>query len=255
MQPDYDDLDDLEEGGFNWMLAVVLLLAVAGFFSLAWYAYQTGSQQTDNGEVVVIKADPSPVKEKPKDPGGMTFPHQEKTIYDALNSKKKDGSVEISILPNAEEPDMNAVDNEPAAEPADKKVADIIQRAVEDMQKQNREPKVVEPAPEPVTPPKPEATPKPVVQPKAEPAPVAATGERIQLGAFRSNVEAEKQWEKILRGNKDVLGGKPHQVVRADLGAKGVFYRLRVAGFNSEADAKSACKALSGRGQGCFVVR
>lgn len=249
MQPDYDDLDDLEEGGFNWMLVTVLLLAVAGFFSLAWYAYQTGAQHGENGDVLVIQADPSSVRSKPDDAGGRSFPNQEKTIYNAVNGTSGD-AVEIHLRPEADAPKM--ADDQISA---DEKVAELLQRAVREAQNQ--------PAPKP----KPEAVvaPKAPVAVKAKPTPksapvadvpqVAGSGERVQLGAFRSNAEAEKHWQKLARANGDLLKGKPHQVVRADLGAKGVFYRLRVAGFNDKDAAKALCKQLSSRGQGCFVVQ
>ena len=246
MQTDFDDYDDLDEGGFNWMLVTVLLLAIAGFFSLAWYAYQTGSQHAPQGEMLVIKADPAPVKEKPEDAGGREFPHQEKTIYEAVNGQKEEDGVTVSIMPPAEEPQVDE-----APEPADEKVAAIIKKAVEDMQQKKQpaaEPEESEPEPTVI---EPETTSKPEPTPSAP----ASKGSRIQLGAFRSNVEAEKMWQKIYRANKDVLGDKPHQVMRADLGSKGVFYRLRVAGFDDDDAAKSVCKTLSARKQGCFVVR
>lgn len=258
MQPDYDDLDGLEEGGFNWMLVTVLLLAVAGFFSLAWYAYRTGTQHADGGDVVVIKADPSPVREKPEDAGGRTFAHQDKTIYEAI-SGDGDETVEIRLQPEAEEPDLSALETEEPVS-ADAKVAQMLQNAMRDVQEEANQAKQDEveaspaPAPAPVkSEPKPAPVPAPVAT-ESTPAPVGS-GERVQLGAFRSNAEAEKHWQKVAKANGDLLGGKPHQVVRADLGDKGVFYRLRVAGFADAQAAKALCKALSARGQGCFVVQ
>lgn len=268
MQPNYDDLDDLEEGGFNWMLVTVLLLAVGGFFSLAWYAYQTGSKGTQSDEVLVIKADPAPMREKPLDEGGREFAHQEKTIYDAVK-EGTDGSVEIQLKPEADDPDLTpepVMADDPI--PADQKVAEILQRAVKEVQAE--QPAAAAPAPEAkVTPvvvaekPKEVAkpTPAPAEKPKAPaakpaaPAPLATSGERVQLGAFRSRAEAEKQWQKLQKTSADVLGGKPYQVVEANLGEKGIYYRLRAAGFNSSADAKAACSAITGRGQPCLVVR
>jgi cell division protein FtsN len=235
MQPDYDDLDDLDEGGFNWMLVSVLLLAVTGFFALAWYAYQTGASQ-----VVVIKADATPVRARPENAGGREFLHQEKTIYEAINPEPS-APLRVTLQPAAQEPQLMS---------ADEKVAEILQRAVSDAQKKAAE---VKPAPVVVEAPKP--------APKAEPAPapvaaaLATSGERVQLGAFRSKAEAEKNWQKIARAHGSLLKGKPHQVVRADLGSKGVFYRLRVAGFNDADAAKALCKRLSAKGQGCFLVR
>lgn len=279
MQSDYDDYDAYEpEGGFNWVLVAVLLLAVACFFALAWYAYETGTKPVEGGEVVVIKADPDPVKTAPEDPGGIAFPHQDKTIYEAVEPGE-DGSVEVVLMPEAEEPEMPEPEPEAALQPdeaptpADQKIAEIIQQAVRDTQQQQTENRPVGAAQPEAVAPKPKPEPQPLVtddpfepagertkspadptQPQPD-TPPALTGERIQLGAFRNHVEAEKHWRKLVRAHKDVLEGKPHQVIRADLGQRGVFYRLRAAGFDTAQEAKAACDALSRRGQGCFVVQ
>jgi hypothetical protein len=42
--------------------------------------------------------------------------------------------------------------------------------------------------------------------------------------------------------------------VRADLGAKGIFYRLRL-NFDAQSDAKSSCKKLTAKGMSCFVSK
>lgn len=268
MQPDYEDLED-DESGFNWMLVIVLLLAVAGFISLAWYAYQTGSAPSQSGEVVVITADQSPVKRRPADPGGREFRHQDKTVYEAMRGPADVEQGEVVIRPDPEEPvAMPNTQAQGRSQSADRKVAEIIQNAVKDMQQQEAEKEKARQAAAKkiITPP--EKARAPV---KEKPAPVAqdtrktankeqsvaavATGERIQLGAYRSNVEAERQWRKIRAANKDLLGGKPHQVIRADLGGRGVFYRLRVAGFDSQESAQAMCRSLSARKQACFVVR
>ena len=265
MQADYDDYDELEQGGLNWMLVTVLLLAVGGFFALAYYAYQTGTQPAAPGDVIVIQADPSPIKVAPEEPGGAEFPHQDKTIYEAID----DGGDEVSVtvLPETEEPDWASIEAlkeevKQGGEAADKKIAEIIQQAVQ----QTQEELGVEPKPEPkIEKPAPVITTNPFapvmeteetkqVSVKAEEV-LATGGVRVQLGAFRDRVEAEKNWQKISRAHSSILSGKPHQVVKADLGDRGIFYRLRVAGFNDEDAAKAACKSLSAKGQGCFLVQ
>jgi len=45
------------------------------------------------------------------------------------------------------------------------------------------------------------------------------------------------------------------QIMVADLGKKGIYYRLRLGGFDSQDDAKSACGRLKSRGVSCFVSR
>lgn len=278
MQTDYDDYDDDENPSMRWMSIVVLLLAVAGFFSLAWYAYYTGTKSVQTGDVVVIEADNRPLKEEPEERGGMEFPHQEKTIYQAVTPNAK-STGETVVIEETEE--VVLPEDMPKEEAADKKIAAILQNAANETQ-QSREP--VKQAEKPVQTPaasdaKAPATAAPATQspqsvklpvkddkeaakavPEApKPAPViaaapAGSGQyKIQLGAFRSEAEARQIWGKI-SGQHAVLSGKKHEIIRADLGAKGVYYRLRAGGYPSSASAKSACAALTAKNQGCFPV-
>lgn len=72
----------------------------------------------------------------------------------------------------------------------------------------------------------------------------------IQLGAYRSEEEAQDAWQKMHLKHKELSDQQP-TVVRADLGEKGIYYRLRVTALD---DAKSVCASISGRGQPCILV-
>jgi hypothetical protein len=77
---------------------------------------------------------------------------------------------------------------------------------------------------------------------------------RAQLAAFKSQHEAEQSWQNLASKHRDVLGGVGHNIEKADLGDKGIFYRLRVGPFTNKEDAGSFCRSMSSRSQGCFVV-
>ncbi len=55
--------------------------------------------------------------------------------------------------------------------------------------------------------------------------------------------------------NADLLGGLTLTVERADLGEKGVFYRVQAGPVADEAAARKLCAALGERKQACLVVR
>jgi hypothetical protein len=80
----------------------------------------------------------------------------------------------------------------------------------------------------------------------------AAGGAVVQLGAYRSEEEAQETWDKMHLKFKELSDKKP-TIIRADLGARGVYYRLRIGSLASVADAKELCKALAGRGQACII--
>ncbi len=85
--------------------------------------------------------------------------------------------------------------------------------------------------------------------------PKASTGSvKVQLGAYKSDKEARDAFVKMQKKFSS-LAGKTPVVVKADLGAKGIFYRLRVGGFASDADAKKFCGGLSAKGQACIVAK
>ncbi|WP_119392384.1 SPOR domain-containing protein [Taklimakanibacter lacteus] len=83
---------------------------------------------------------------------------------------------------------------------------------------------------------------------------VQLTGWSVQLSSAKDEKLAWGTWEKLKSRHKALNEMKP-VVVRADLGKKGVYYRLRLGGFDSQDDAKSACGKLKSRGLSCFVSR
>ena len=77
-------------------------------------------------------------------------------------------------------------------------------------------------------------------------------GARIQLASVRSEEAARQEWDRIRRANPDLLGSVSATPVRADLGDKGVFYRLQTAPI---ADADRVCGELKRRNIGCIIAR
>lgn len=275
---------------------LVLMCAFGGFVALAIYAYRAGTQSVNEGELMVIEADATPVKEKPADPGGMQFPNQDKTIFETFSSGGQPPKVE-RILPTPEEPMPKAEDPAPATwaneklatatpaapvgaeqvfgdEAAPAPAADSAAPKVLNVQEELGKQAIAEAAPvQPVVTAKeelkePEKPAQPVVVQEPVPAvskpeaevvkPVAKTPEKpkaviakelVQLGAYKSEAEAKADFAKIQKKNA-ALAGKNAVINRADLGEKGIFFRLRVATDN----AKALCSKLSGNGQACMVV-
>ncbi len=59
---------------------------------------------------------------------------------------------------------------------------------------------------------------------------------------------------RIVEANGDLLGDLGAAVRRADLGAKGVFYRVRTGPLAARKAARTLCASLSKRKVPCFVV-
>lgn len=99
------------------------------------------------------------------------------------------------------------------------------------------------------------ATTPPPPPPAVEKAPqvAAAPAWRIQLVSLRTQKDAEAEWARLQKANKDLLGGLELQVQTAKL-SKGTFYRVQAGPLANRAAATSLCGTLKSRKQDCLVV-
>ena len=92
----------------------------------------------------------------------------------------------------------------------------------------------------------------PVLKPAISDAP--REGSRsVQLGAFRSEAEANSAWANIERNAGDVLASAAPLIVPVDIPGKGRWYRLRV-GKLEMAVATQLCTSLKNKGIACLVT-
>ena len=75
----------------------------------------------------------------------------------------------------------------------------------------------------------------------------------VQLGAFDSEALARQAWNILASTNRDLLSSKSLYVERTTANAR-VFYRLRVAGFESQSQTQTMCEALRARNVDCIPV-
>ena len=77
----------------------------------------------------------------------------------------------------------------------------------------------------------------------------------LQLLSSKSEPGVQKTWKKISAQNADILKGVSSNIVKADLGDKGIYYRLRLGPIEAADQAKNLCSQLKQRKVGCFIVR
>jgi len=79
----------------------------------------------------------------------------------------------------------------------------------------------------------------------------------IQLGAFKDSPRkiASQAWDSIFQLHGDIIGQKQAIIVKANLGTKGVFQRLRTGPYSTFSQAIEICKQLRTRNQSCFVIK
>jgi hypothetical protein len=75
----------------------------------------------------------------------------------------------------------------------------------------------------------------------------------VQVSSQKSEADAQSAFRGIQSKYPGVLGSHPHTVRRADLGAKGVYYRAMVGPFGSREEAVQLCSSLKQAGGDCVV--
>ncbi|HVW75398.1 MAG TPA: SPOR domain-containing protein [Rhizomicrobium sp.] len=93
----------------------------------------------------------------------------------------------------------------------------------------------------------------PVQTAAAAPAkPAASGGYVLQIGAYKSQADADAAWKAYKAKHAALLAGYSDEVQQADLGEKGTWYRLRINGFADKAMATSLCDRLKADGGACI---
>lgn len=271
--------------------AGIALGAVAAFGIGIWFAYDQGVKRGASGAPPLIRADQTPTKVAPENPGGMQVPNQDKQIYERLpgNTAQAPAGQTERLLPPPERP--SAAPTQPGApQPnvATSPSVTVPNRSAQTVPNQSpATPAVpnrtdapsatsVQPAPgqpQPVTPPRPATAaptpaPAPTQQaqtPAATPAPAPASAARtvtaspggsakIQLASLKDQAAATATWNQLQKKFPEILGGLQPSYERVEIANKGTFIRLQAGPLKDRADAQAACNALAAKNQGCIVV-
>ncbi len=78
---------------------------------------------------------------------------------------------------------------------------------------------------------------------------------RIQLGSFRAEEVAQKTLDSLQEKFADIIGEHQGTIEFADLGEKGIYYRLQLSPFQDRVSANALCAQLTQAGQGCYVLK
>jgi Flp pilus assembly protein TadD len=100
------------------------------------------------------------------------------------------------------------------------------------------------------------ATVAPAVDNSAPPATVSSSGtggQEVQLGALPSNAAAQHDWDHLSAEYPALFGNKTPDIEEAVVKGK-TYYRLRVGGFDTRADAAKFCGEVLAAGKTCTVA-
>lgn len=97
---------------------------------------------------------------------------------------------------------------------------------------------------------------KPAATKIASTAPAASgRGYAVQVSSQRNEKEAQPSFRALQAKYPKLLGGREPMVRRADLGAKGVYYRAMVGPFVTAEQANELCSNLKAAGGSCIVQK
>jgi hypothetical protein len=292
---DGSEEDEDVEGSRLPLLIVLALLVLAMFGGVVWLAYTQGvARGRGETPILTAAAGPERVA-PPEGAGGNTVPYQGFKIYeqpappDDNTDNTPPASKPAATKPAPPSPAAEA--SKPvvppttpklaAATPAPKPAASAPPKSVAALIQQANSTPIAQ-APKPAVAPVAKQSPAPlggaataaprqlgagtattapvktaVVAPALAAAkPVAASGGYVlQIGAYKSQADADAAWKVYKAKHAALLSAYSDDIQQADLGDKGIWYRLRIGGFADKDMATSLCERLKADGGACIPGR
>ena len=264
---------------FIGALAGLFMAGIVGWFVLA-PRYQTNNE--DN--IPLISRPQQPVKVLPAGMDEVDVKSQDRSVYDVLN-KNEPKEENTNIVESTETPNSEAIEklveevvaNAPETPtPEVESLTAVAVAPVAEVKEEvkTEETKVEEVKTETVAVAEETVAPEPVKEEvkveevkkeevvkvaevvKAEPVvnEIKKGTWSVQLMSSPNKPAVEKSWTTMSK-KYSMLKDLPYEVEKADLGAKGVFYRLKAGSLPTKADATALCSKLKAAGGSCFVVK
>lgn len=262
-----------DEGGRGPVILFLALGVLIIFAGVIWNTYRQGIRPA--GAALPVVAGPEqPYKRVAEVAGGETVPDTEKGYYKLMEGDAGTPVPEKAAIQNrpnirrssdtlqgGPDPLPPVSETEPQIDPVQISGSTVEQLDPRDLPVPAGEPvqtAAINNGPMRLTPPR-----EPVSQPildVADPEPIirsrfkTAGGFQIQLAALRSEASAQQAWDRARNKNPALFEGAQLNIQHADLGARGVFYRLRVGRFETRAVASEVCNEYKRAGGDCIVV-
>jgi hypothetical protein len=221
-------------------------LIAATLFSIGCFIYITVSAyyfvyQDKNSDIEVIKAEAGPIKvvEEKAENGGSAM-QIDRTIYEDIfgnKAAKKDGTnLKIRTAPS------------PALPP---KMLEIDRRLIKDLVDTNEEkPAIIEEktAANSFDKTKKENAPKNLSETQTSEESATPKNKtkkrliRVQIAAMTSKLSANQSWESTSRLHSQLFNGLKPFIEEANLGKRGIFYRLQIGNFFNQVEAEEFCE-------------
>tara|TARA_A100001037_G_scaffold264313_1_gene255073 strand:+ start:3290 stop:3997 length:708 start_codon:yes stop_codon:yes gene_type:complete len=234
------------------MLTTLICIAVLGGLAvIGVYSFETESKKNKPVNVETVRAKKGPTKIKPKDPGGMVIPHQDKSIYSRLEPGGQREKIEDLLLAPELENSRQTTNttkenvirrvrkNNTGAIIENKKEKQIYSiKKNDDKQEElavNKNKKIFK------------STKKSGI--------VLKKGYRVQIASLKSQKNVNKIILRLRSKYPELVKGLKFFIVRAKIKGKGTYYRLQVGHLKRLEFSKVLCKKFKSLKLGCFIVR
>ncbi|MEQ8405578.1 MAG: SPOR domain-containing protein [Oceanicaulis sp.] len=277
---DYETFDarDAEQDRRGWLFLAAAAVVFALFVAVVYNTFQLGVRERSDSPVIAADAEPYRVAAEDTDAGEgdlgvhnlrsgerggdtagaaparpgaeepIDLPEARVETADAdevgASEPAAPAASELEVQPEEAEPEAPAQSDPTEARQADPASDRSIEDVIAERERERAEPAQSE-APATAEPDAPEPA-----APAAGPQPFLA-----QIAAFRSQEDAQADWRRFARAYPELASGRNADIQRADLGDRGIYYRLRINGFDTREAASEYCQTLQSRGQACLVAR
>ena len=244
-------------------LKISIFIGIFGLVSisgLVWFALNQGDLIGERQDLPLVKAENSPIRVKPDNPGGLEVPNRDRLILKNLETanpsklgvpEKLIPRAESPIFTNNKEPSLAAPDNEKISK--DKEVeqkqekikTSKLKRKSSELKKSegyNKGQDEKGQKNKPLT-----------IETKQEVISKAAT-HRVQLASLAKQKAADKFWKQMKKKHPTLFGEMLGRVFKIKLKSKGTFYRVQGDAI-SRNTAEKICKIMKTKKQACLVVK
>ncbi len=246
--------DESGRGPLILLLALGVLLIFAG---VVWNTYRQGVRSTQGG-LPIIGAENTDFKRMPDDRGGVEVAGQDIGFYDLIDGGEPAQQTNASIANPAplreRTPTLAGEGPDTASAPLrlTPPEPNIPDNEVREAETEASRQFAALPAERSLAP---QGAPDAILPAPSSASRFSESGMfQIQLLALRSEPAARDAWSAIKSKNQTLFQGADLDIQRADLGARGIYYRLRLGSFSSRDNAREFCTDVKKVGTDCIVV-
>jgi len=251
------------EKSTSFGLKISIFIAIFGLVSisgLVWFALNQGELIGERQDLPLVKAENSPIRVKPDNPGGLEVPNRDRLILKNLETANPSKlGVPEKLIPRAESPiftgnketslgapDNEKISNDKGVEQKQEKIKNSkLKRKSSELKKSEGYNKGQD---------KKRQKNKALTIETKQRVISKGTTHRVQLASLARQKAADQFWKQMKKKHPALFGEMLGRIVKIKLKSKGTFYRVQGDAI-SRNTAEKICKIMKTKKQACLVVK